>query len=99
MNLSEMSVSETNKSKNVCQNQDTFNEALDKSFRNLNNRREKQNMPWFYVYMCFFTIFFVWALILALSNPQGPDRVMHLVFAMVFSPFYVLAYAFGILQK
>lgn len=75
----------------VCDNQQNFNIA----FRKAIDYDIKQNMKsdWYTVAIILYFIFTVWALILAIKNaPRGPDRTLHLVFAMVASPAYVLSY-------
>lgn len=84
-------------SKPVCDNQDDFNQAVRKALKNNYKEEMKKVRPWIFVYMVLWLIFFVWAVLLAMQIPAGPERVEHLVFAMVFSPIYVLAYYLGAL--
>lgn len=84
--------------KDVCATQDDFNVAFDKALKQNNKDAMKKMAPWVYVYMVLWLIFFVWALVLAMQVASGPTRVVHLVFAMVFSPIYVLAYYLGALE-
>ncbi len=80
----------------VCANQEVFNDAVYHAVRH--NRREemKKARPWMYVYTVLWMVFFIWAIVLAMQvAPAGHERVEHLVFAMVFSPVYVLAYYVG----
>ena len=78
--------------KPVCDNQDDFNMAFRKAVKYNNKENIKKSKPWMYVYLVLWLIFFLWAIILALQVPEGSDRVKHLVFAIVFSPVYVLSY-------
>jgi len=83
--------------KPVCDNQSDFNQALRKAIKYNNKEDMKKARPWLYVYLVLYMIFVVWALLLAMKVPPGPERVEHLVFALVFGPAYVLAYYLGAL--
>jgi hypothetical protein len=80
---------------NVCNTQDDFNVAFNKAIKQNNKDAMKKAGPWVYVYIVLYLVFFVWALLLAMQNPAGPSRIVHLVFAMVFSPIYVISYYLG----
>mgnify|MGYP003515370022 FL=1 len=77
---------------NVCNTQDDFNVAFHKAIKQNNKDNEKKYKPWMYVYITVWMILFVWALILAMQVSPGANRIVHLVFAMVFSPVYVISY-------
>lgn len=79
----------------VCNNQDDFNEAVNKAIKYNNNENMKKAKPWIYVYLVVWLIFLIWAIVLAMQIAPGHDRVVHLVFAIVFSPAYVLGYYLG----
>lgn len=81
--------------KPVCNNQDDFNQAFRKAIKYDNKETMKKAKPWAFVYMVLWFIFIVWALLLAMKVPAGPERIEHLVFAMVFGPAYVLAHYLG----
>jgi hypothetical protein len=80
---------------NVCNTQDTFNVAFDNALKQNNKDAVKKAKPWIYVYATLLMIFFIWALLLAMQVAPGPNKIVHLVFAMVFSPLYVIAYYLG----
>ena len=84
--------------KNVCSSGKSFNVAVKKAVDEMDKNAVEKTKPWLYVYAVIWMIFFVWALLLAMSLPKGPTRVVHLTLAMVFSPLYVLAYYFGALE-
>jgi len=84
---------------NVCTNQDDFNEAFRKALKYNDKENMKKAKPWVYVYVVLWVIFFIWAIMLAMQVPPGPERIEHLIFAIVFSPAYVLAYYLGIINK
>ena len=90
-----MSVENYDPSQPVCDNQDDFNHAFRKALEYNNKENYKKNKPWMYVSLVLWIIFFIWAIMLAMKMPQGPERVVHLVFAMVFSPLYVISYYLG----
>jgi hypothetical protein len=80
---------------NVCTNQDDFNVAFRKAIDYNNRKNNRKIQAWLYVYGVIWLIFFIWAIVLAMQMPVGVERVEHLVFAMVFSPIYVIAYYLG----
>ena len=82
---------------NVCNTQDSFNVAFNKALKATAEDDMKKSKPWMYVYVVLWLTFFIWALVLAMQVAQGPNRLIHLVFAMVFSPVYVLSYYIGVL--
>jgi hypothetical protein len=83
---------------NLCSSGKSFNVAVKKAVDEIDKKAVEKIKPWAYVYAVIWMIFFVWALLLAMSLPKGPGRVVHLTLAMVFSPLYVLAYYFGALE-
>lgn len=79
----------------VCANQNVFNKALYRAIKHNIREEERKARPWMMVYATIWMIFFIWAVVLAMQVNQGHERVEHLVFAMLFSPIYVLAYYIG----
>lgn len=75
-------------SKPVCNNQDDFNVAMREA---INQIAVKDELPWMYVYSIVWFIFLFWALTLALKMPKE-QRLIHLIFAIMFSPVYILSY-------
>lgn len=86
-------------SKPVCNNQADFNIAFHKAIKQNNKDAMKKAKPWVVVSLTIWIIFFVWALILAMSLPSGAEKTVHLVFAMTFSPVYVLAHYLGLISE
>jgi hypothetical protein len=85
-------------SKPVCGNQSDFNMAFNKALKQNNKEAMKKAKAWVVVSLTVWLIFFIWALMLAMQLPQGSDKTVHLVFAMAFSPVYVLAHYAGLLS-
>lgn len=85
--------------KPVCGNQLDFNMAFKKAINYTNKENAKKARPWATVCAIIWLIFFFWALMLAMKIPAGPERVEHVLFALVFSPAYVLAHYLGALSK
>jgi bacteriorhodopsin len=95
----EMMMLENYNGNNVCDNQDDFNIAFQKAVKQDAKDRMKNNKPWIFAYTSLWLVFFVWALLLAMRVQPGPSKVVHLVFALVFSPIYVISYYFGMLSE
>ena len=83
---------------NVCSNQDDFNHALKSALRHIEKENIKNENSYMFLYLVPWMIFFVWALILALKVPAGPMKTIHVLFAILFSPLYVIATLFGALN-
>lgn len=79
-------------SKPVCDNQDDFNVAVREAIKYNNKQDMKKVQGVLGVWLALYVIFFVWAVILALKVQNPEHRIVHLVFAMIASPIYVLAY-------
>lgn len=86
-------------SENVCVNQDRFNVAVRKAIRKNNEDAVENSQSWIVLYVLFMLGFLVWAVTLAMKMPKGPEKIVQLVFAMVASPVYVLAYYLGEVKK
>lgn len=82
----------------VCDNQDDFNIAFRKAIKYTNKEDVKKMGNWVYVYVILWAIFFVWAIILAMKT-RGNVRTIHLIFAIIASPVYVLAYYLNMLSS
>jgi hypothetical protein len=76
----------------VCQNQADFNQALRKAVQ-YNQDQDVKSVS--YVYIILWSVFFIWAVLLALKVKPHSERVLHLVLAMLFSPVYVLSHYLG----
>jgi hypothetical protein len=83
----------------VCNNQADFNQAFRKALRYNVKEEMKKDKAWMAVYIVIWLIFFVWAIMLALKVPVGPERTEHLLFAIVVPPAYVLAHYIGVAGK
>jgi hypothetical protein len=76
----------------VCNNQADFNEAV-KTALEYTQDKEMQQTPVLVVLL--WLLFLVWAVMLAVKIPAGPKRTMHILFAMLASPLYVLSHYLG----
>jgi succinate-acetate transporter protein len=85
--------------KPVCDNQADFNYAFRHALKYNSEQNMKRAKPWIYVYLLLWMIFFVWAVLLAMKASTGPDRVIHLVLAVLFSPLYVLSHYLSMSSK
>ena len=85
--------------KDVCQNQNDFNMAVRNAIKYNMKQDVKQAKPYLIPYLVLWALFFVWALTLAMRVNRGPDRVLHMFFAMMASPLYVLAHYLGMMKN
>lgn len=83
----------------VCDNQADFNQAFHEAVKYNRKKEMNKDKPWMYVYVVLWLIFFVWAIVIAMKVSTGNDRTIHLVFAILFAPAYVLAYYLGMMDK
>jgi succinate-acetate transporter protein len=75
----------------VCNNQDTFNDAVYKALKYSKKKEDKKISRPLAVYLVIHLIFLVWAIMLAFKT--SPDnRVVHITLAIIFAPAYCLAY-------
>ena len=78
-------------SSSVCASQDTFNNAFQGAVKYV----EKKERPKWWVSLIAIAIclvLVVWALVLSMQVKSSPDNKLHIVFAIVFAPFYIIAY-------
>lgn len=80
-------------SSNVCENQQVFNQAVRTAAENYEESQCQTSACRTRTAMIaiIFLVFFFWAIILAMKADKQ-HRVLHLVFAMMFSPVYVLSH-------
>lgn len=78
----------------LCQNQDTFNNAFRGAVKYIRKQREPKTQVQI-VAIFIWTIFILWALLLAAKIPSGYRQTEHLLLAMIFSPFYIISYYLG----
>ena len=80
----------------VCSNQDNFNQAYRKavdSYDDLEYKSLSSNQKVVMgILISLQIIFIIWGVILAIKYIPGPQRPLHLVFAMTTGPVYVLAF-------
>ena len=77
-------------SKNICDNQDDFNQAVDKALT-YSATKSIGNGIGVTIYLILHLVFLFWGVMLASKQPKK-DRTIHLVLAIVFAPAYVIAH-------
>ena len=90
--------------KNVCQNQDTFNDAVQKAlneypkkeYNQLTSTQKTSIMVQRIVYFVLGLIFIIWAVVLA---QKANDNVLHTILAIILAPIYILSYYISQLIK
>lgn len=78
----------------VCDDQKTFDKALKKASRFVQKEEQPRKMALVFC-MAIYLILMIWALILAVKVAPPAQQVKHIVFAMVFSPIYIISYYLG----
>ncbi len=78
-------------SSNVCQDQNSFNNALATGLDTYSEQR-KMSSGSMVLYLLLVLAFFIWALVLAFRMKKGNERLLHLFVAMIASPLYVISY-------
>ena len=85
---------------NVCNNQKTFNRAVKKAINHLDDDEDEDQNQTSKLFLALITLtFYVWALLLALKVEDKQHRVLHVLFALVFGPLYVLAHYVGMMEQ
>ena len=84
---------------NVCASQAEFNVAFENAIKNREkNIREKKLTPVQIIGVVIYILVIVWAILLAVRVSSAEMRTMHIVYALVLAPVYVLAYYMGMLN-
>jgi heme/copper-type cytochrome/quinol oxidase subunit 4 len=78
----------------VCANQTTFNSALKTAVKDVEEKERKDNMVARTVGGILYLILTIWAVMLAMKT-DGNVRQLHMIFAFLFSPVYIIAYYLG----
>lgn len=81
----------------VCDNQNDFNIAVQKAVQYDKQQMMKKDKPYAYVYFALLCIFIFWAIMIAMKKSSS-DRIVQLVFAIVFSPFYVVSHYLSLMN-
>jgi hypothetical protein len=81
-------------STDVCQNQDMFNNAVEKAIKNIDNQcQSSSDCRWrMQVIGIIMLIFYIYAIILAMKIQDPDQRLLHIVLAMLTGPLYIIAY-------
>jgi uncharacterized membrane protein len=83
---------------NVCASQDTFNEAFKKAVKNYGQVPEKDKNLYTAVGIIYLVLT-IWAIILAMRISDSEHRVIHIIFAVLFGPLYVLSHYLAMIRK
>tara|TARA_B100000401_G_scaffold223311_1_gene151116 strand:+ start:5204 stop:5500 length:297 start_codon:yes stop_codon:yes gene_type:complete len=83
---------------NVCRDQNTFNDAVHDAINNYRDSyswdslsQSQKTMA--ILFLVFYLIFTIWAVILALRVPkENGARTFHVIVALLFGPLYFIAY-------
>ena len=78
----------------VCKDQTTFNEAVKTAVKQMNEDKMKEHRTIKSLVLVLYLVMAVWALVLAMNAQVSTqtERIIHLVFAIVASPVYILSY-------
>jgi len=79
-------------STNVCKNQQTFNGAFQNALNNYYYNQPQMPIGITILYFLLFILFIVWALYLAMKVKMSPERIIHIIFAIIVSPLYIISY-------
>lgn len=75
----------------ICNNQDSFNDSVYKALKYSRKKEYKKISGPLLIYSIIHLIFMIWGILLAFRQPEN-KRIIHIVFAIVFGPVYVLAF-------
>jgi len=76
---------------NVCKNQNTFNRAFQRAVDDYKvPTPSTQAYTAFGILLLVYLVFLIWAVIIALRK-EGPNQNLDILFAIIFSPFYVFS--------
>lgn len=76
----------------VCNTQNDFNQAFSSAIDYTNQQQAKSGFGWNVAYIILWLICMVWGVLIAMQIPSGPERVEHVLFAIVAGPAYILAH-------
>ena len=78
----------------VCKDQASFNDAVKTAVKQMNQDKMKENKGAKAIILVLYLVLAVWALLLAMNAKVSSqtERIIHLVFAIVASPVYILSY-------
>ena len=78
----------------VCDNQNKFNKSFREAVKYV-EKKDKSGKIVMIIAVAIYVIFTVWALILSARMPDN-EKTEHMMFALLFSPAYVISYYVGI---
>lgn len=81
---------------NVCENQETFNKAVDEALREYTDNETPnptaRSIALSIAYILLILLFLVWAVYLVSTEKKSDERVIHFLYAIILSPIYVLSH-------
>lgn len=86
-------------SQNICNDQENLDRALTKALNDYTGKTMEINNGWVVLYLILFFVFLFWAVTLAFKLKKSSERVIHLIFAIMTSPLYIICYYLNILKK
>jgi hypothetical protein len=87
-------------SQNVCNDQKTFNKAVKKAIKHIDDDDDENQNKTSKLFMVLITLFFyLWAVLLALKVSDKDHRVLHITLALLLGPLYVLSYYLGFINE
>lgn len=75
----------------LCRNQNSFNNALYDADEDLLKKEQNRNKAWCCAGLFHF-LFLIWALILAVRIQDENQRIIHLIFAIIFPQIYIICF-------
>jgi len=90
---------EYNPDENVCDSQDDFNHAIRSALKYNMSENKKYMEGWGAIYIVLYFVFIFWAVFLALKVSKKNNRTLHIMFAIIFAPGYIIAHYIGKMKR
>ena len=75
-----------------CEDQRSFNSAVYNALKYITKEQALENSKGLFFYFIIHFVFLVWGIMLAIKSQPKENRVLHILLAFIFAPFYVMAY-------
>jgi hypothetical protein len=85
----------------VCNDQQTFNKAVRNAIQHIDDDddNKQQNQTAKVIVSVIMLVFYLWALLLAMRVTDPQHRVLHIIFALLTGPLYVLSFYLGMMDN